>query len=137
MKNDIFVLDANTLISVFLLQKESTVVQAYKKAKSTGDLVMSPATYKDLSDAFLRSKFDRYVPLEDRIQILENLKTVVSFKEVTVSINACRDPKDNKYLELAVESKASCIITGDADLLVLHPFGGISILSPLDFLNNF
>lgn len=46
----------------------------------------------------------------------------------TVSI--CRDPKDNKYLELALSGKADCIITGDKDLLVLHPFDNIPILTP-------
>ena len=46
----------------------------------------------------------------------------------------CRDLKDNKFLELAVEAKAQCVITGDKDLLVLNPFRGIPILTPADFL---
>ncbi|MGN6530740.1 MAG: PIN domain-containing protein [Ginsengibacter sp.] len=45
--------------------------------------------------------------------------------------------KDNKYLELAVHYKASCIITGDKDLLVLHPFRNIPILTASDFLQTF
>lgn len=53
------------------------------------------------------------------------------------TITACRDPKDNKFLELAVAAKASCIITGDKDLLELHPFRGIPILTVNDFLNDF
>ncbi|TXD83186.1 putative toxin-antitoxin system toxin component, PIN family [Subsaximicrobium wynnwilliamsii] len=54
-----------------------------------------------------------------------------------ISITACRDPKDNKFLELAVAAKASCIITGDDDLLVLHPFRSIPIFNPSDFLSSF
>jgi len=46
---------------------------------------------------------------------------------------ACRDPK-NKFLEVAVTGKADVIVSGDQDLLVLHPFAGIPVLSPAAFL---
>jgi putative PIN family toxin of toxin-antitoxin system len=49
-------------------------------------------------------------------------------------IIACRDPKDDKFLEVAVTGKADVIVSGDQDLLVLHPFGGISIILPATFL---
>jgi len=48
---------------------------------------------------------------------------------------ACRDPKDNMFLECAVSIGASTIISGDDDLLVLNPFESIEILRPADFLN--
>lgn len=50
------------------------------------------------------------------------------------SVTACRDPKDNKFLEAALSGHADCIVTGDADLLVLNPFEGIPILRPAEFL---
>jgi putative PIN family toxin of toxin-antitoxin system len=49
-------------------------------------------------------------------------------------IIACRDAKDNKFLEVATAGKADVIVSGDADLLVLNPFEGISIVGPADFL---
>jgi putative PIN family toxin of toxin-antitoxin system len=49
-------------------------------------------------------------------------------------ISACRDPKDDKFLEVAVSGKADVIVSGDEDLLVLHPFAGIPILPPAAFL---
>ena len=48
----------------------------------------------------------------------------------------CRDAKDNKYLELAVNGSATHIITGDADLLVMNPFRGIAIVAPQEFLES-
>jgi len=54
-----------------------------------------------------------------------------------LSTKVCRDPKDNKYLELAVAANASCIVTGDQDLLVLNPFRNIPILTSADFLAQF
>ncbi|GGC71456.1 hypothetical protein GCM10011504_56420 [Siccirubricoccus deserti] len=46
----------------------------------------------------------------------------------------CRDAKDNEYLELALASSAWAIVSGDADLLVLHPWRGVRILQPADYL---
>ena len=54
--------------------------------------------------------------------------------EITESIRACRDPKDDQVLELAVCGRADWIITGDADLLVLDPFRGIRIVTPTNTL---
>ncbi len=51
-----------------------------------------------------------------------------------LTITACRDPKDNKFLEVAVAGRADVIVSGDKDLLVLHPLQGIAIESPRDFL---
>lgn len=49
-------------------------------------------------------------------------------------IMASRDPKDNIVLEVAVAGRADYIVTGDDDLLVLHPFENISIVRPAEFL---
>ena len=53
----------------------------------------------------------------------------------TEQITACRDPKDDKFLEVAVAGKADVIVSGDQDLLVLHPFSGIPIVQPATFLH--
>lgn len=50
--------------------------------------------------------------------------------DVTEVVTECRDPKDNKFLELAVSGKATCIVSGDKDLLALHPFRGIQMVAP-------
>ncbi|MGH8609458.1 MAG: putative toxin-antitoxin system toxin component, PIN family [Gammaproteobacteria bacterium] len=44
------------------------------------------------------------------------------------------DVRDDKFLELAVAGQAMCIITGDSDLLDLHPFRGIPIVTPAQFI---
>ncbi len=52
----------------------------------------------------------------------------------TRRITVCRDPKDDKFLEVAVAGRADAIVSGDLDLLVLSPFEGIPILEPAEFL---
>jgi predicted nucleic acid-binding protein len=49
-------------------------------------------------------------------------------------IRACRDPRDDKFLEVAVHGRADAIVTGDKDLLELNPFRGIAILTPSAYL---
>ena len=82
-----------------------------------------------------RSKFDRYIPLEKRLKFLNLLSLKAEMIEITTPINLCRDPKDNKFLELAVHGKADYLISGDQDLLILNPFQEITILSPQAFIS--
>ena len=49
----------------------------------------------------------------------------------------CRDPDDDKFLELALLGDADCLVTGDQDLLEMIPFRGIEILRPIEFLSLF
>lgn len=49
-------------------------------------------------------------------------------------VQACRDPKDDKFLDAALAGKADCLVSGDADLLALNPFESILILRPAEFL---
>jgi predicted nucleic acid-binding protein len=53
---------------------------------------------------------------------------------IIYSIQACRDPRDDKFLEVAVHGQSDLIVTGDGDLLALHPFRGIDILAPAAYL---
>ena len=57
--------------------------------------------------------------------------------QVSTTITACRDPKDDKILALAVDGRATLIVTGDDDLLSLDPFRGIRIERPDQFLKRF
>jgi putative PIN family toxin of toxin-antitoxin system len=87
---------------------------------------------------FLREKFDKYHPFEDRVKFLSYLEAqLLQWPQPVEKIKVCRDPKDDKYLELAVSAKAYCIITGDKDLLVLNPFENIPIISSAEFLTVF
>jgi uncharacterized protein len=91
------------------------------------------AVIAELSDVLSRPKCDRYVSAGDRLEFLAKTIRDAETVEVNLSITDCRDPKDNKFLELAVSGSATHLVTGDADLLALNPFRGITIVSPNDF----
>jgi putative PIN family toxin of toxin-antitoxin system len=94
----------------------------------------SPDTLDEAVEVLSREKFDRYVSWEPRQEFLEALANQSVVVEPEESIAACRDPGDNKFLEVAVEGQAAAIISGDKDLLELDPFHGIAIVEPAVFL---
>jgi uncharacterized protein len=70
---------------------------------------------------------------------LENLRRVFAAAElatITERVAGCRDPDDDKFLELAVNGHADAIISGDADLLVLDTSRGIPIIAPAAFAHT-
>lgn len=129
----LFVFDTNTLVSA-LLFVNSKPAQALTSAQVNGFLVCSRATYAELSEVLMRPKFDKYLSRESRQQFLTNYQNAVLWIDSTLIITDCRDSKDNKFLEVAVSSHASYIISSDDDLLVLHPYGDVQILTPANFL---
>jgi putative PIN family toxin of toxin-antitoxin system len=136
MKIDFWVFDTNTLMSA-LLFNDSLPGKALKKARQKGSLLISAETAHEYFDVFSRPKFDKYVSLETRLAFVENIITNALPVEIKEHITACRDPKDNKFLELAVNAGASAIVTGDKDLLILHPFQNIPIVPAAEFLQLF
>jgi len=127
------VVDNNALISRLLLPG-STPGRAVRKAVDAGQLLISEATLEELADLLSRAKFDRYISIQDRQEFIRLLGRVAELVPITYTIRACRDPEDDKILELAVNGNAELIVTGDRDLLVLHPFHGVQILSPAAYL---
>jgi putative PIN family toxin of toxin-antitoxin system len=135
-RTDKFIVDTNTLISSLLI-RDSTSFKAMEKARSKGSLIFSGDTFSEFAFVLLRKKFDRYFSQEERLQIIGKMSIEGVFETVISTRQESRDPKDDMFLNLAIDGNASCIITGDKDLLVLHPFHNIPIVSPFDFLNNF
>jgi putative PIN family toxin of toxin-antitoxin system len=136
MRTEFWILDTNILLRA-LMNENSVPGLALKRARETGTLLVSEEIASEYFDVFSRPKFERYVSLETRLAFIENIISNSLSIEPKERILACRDPKDNMFLELGVTAGASCIISGDQDLLVLHPFRTIPIISPGDFLNLF
>ena len=131
----VFILDANVIVSAVLLPRSLTR-KAFDKALREGEIVVSEAVVNELDEVLRRPKLNKYIHEEERIQFLMMLLRESRIVRVNRTVEDCRDPKDNKYLELALEAGATCIVSGDKDLLVLHPYYGIKIVNPKQFLNG-
>jgi uncharacterized protein len=127
------VVDTNALVSRLLLPR-SVPAAAVRKATAAGQLLISEATLAELADVLARPKFAAYVSIEDRRQFIRVLGRIAEMVPITRIIRECRDPKDDKVLELAVNGRADVIVTGDQDLLALNPFRGVPIVAPAQYL---
>jgi putative PIN family toxin of toxin-antitoxin system len=127
------VFDTNTLVSAYLFP-ELIPGQALAAALQHGRLLASLETVAELTQVLRRSKFDRYLSQKRREELLATTVIASDMIEVTSVVRDCPDPKDDKFLELAVDGNATTIITGDAGLLGLHPWRGIQILTSREYL---
>lgn len=133
MKADRLVLDTNVFISALLLAS-STAARVLDHAITCSQLVVTDATQRELIAAMLSPQFDRHVPKRRREALLMGLAPVLERVEVIQLVRLCRDPHDDAVLEAALNGTASAVITGDKNLLALHPFSGIAIVTPADYL---
>ena len=128
-----FVLDTNVVVSAVLI-KQSISRRAFDKAEQNGQLLLSILAIDELNEVLRRKKFNKYLTERERLRFLNVLIHKAKLIQIIETISVCRDPKDDKFLELAVNGQADAILSGDQDLLVLHPFQGIPIVAPRQFL---
>lgn len=131
-----FVLDTNILISV-AMAADSVPGVAFQRAAQLGAIVYSDSTFREFCETLNKPKLAGRISDLSRAFLIKLFMREFELVRPTETITDCRDPKDNKFLELAVAGGASVIITGDRDLLALHPFRGIEILTSADFLARY
>jgi uncharacterized protein len=99
MNPKLIVIDTNVLLSA-VLSPNGTARQALDKAYQQFKIAQSEETYQELKTRIYKPKFNKYISDQDREQFLEVVKKSSHFIEITSQINICRDPDDNKFLEL-------------------------------------
>ena len=109
------ILDTNVIISGVLFKGEA-IRSLLLYALNEYQLVFSQTTWDELASVFQRDVFEKIMPLGARLRVLAELASKVEVVQSTSTVSDCRDPKDNK------------------DLKVLHPYKGIAIQSPADFM---
>ena len=135
MNHKLIVIDTNILISAALSPDgtaRKALVKVYKKFK----IAQSKETYQELSTRIYKRKFDKYISDSEREEFLDVVNKYSQFIEIKSQINTCRDPDDNKFLELAKDANAEFLITGDQDLLSLKnlPEYQNKIITPREFI---
>lgn len=128
------VIDTNVFVSAVVFSP-SVPRQGVSKALRGGLLLFSEHTMDELKEVLFRSKFDRYISREERTLFLAQLGSVAEFVPIIQLVRECRDPKDDKFLEVALNGRANVIITGDAHLLGMHPWRAVAILTPTSYLS--
>ena len=128
------VVDTNVFVSA-ALKDQSLPALALHIVEERDVLLKSTATERQLFDVLARPHFAVLIAPATHAwlrKLLAEAETVT----ITERIAACRDPTDDKFLELAINGHADLIVSGDADLLVLNPFRGIPIVPPATFVQG-
>ncbi|MCG2842380.1 putative toxin-antitoxin system toxin component, PIN family [Sandaracinobacter sp. RS1-74] len=137
MKGEAFVLDTNVLISA-ALAANSPPAQVTLWVIAYGRLLFSEETFTEFRTRLWRPKFDKYLTIERRNQLLHDFSAIADWADISqISTPApSRDPNDDMFVQTAIAGTARWLVSGDRDLLEIPPFEGVTILSPADLLGK-
>lgn len=125
------VLDTNVLVSA-VLKKSSSPSLVLGLAQRDYTMLKSCESDKELRRVLLKPYIQKIVD-PSTTALIEAALQASELIAITRRITACRDPMDDKFLELAVNGNANVIISGDKDLLSMAEFQGVPIISPAMF----
>ena len=130
------VLDTTTLVSAFFWKGNE--FELFKKIEQgKAQLFISKNIVKEVEDVLNRPKFEGAIK---KVNINPNqiIQNIISVSHLVfgpkLNINVCRDPKDNKFLECAVNANVDYIVSGDKDLLSLEYYKNIKIVRTSEIL---
>lgn len=129
------ILDTNIFVSI-LIRPGRSFSSLIDYIDQHATILYSAETLTELIDVLRRAKFAKYTTAEDVAAFVKWVAEAGELVTVDESVTGSRDPKDNKFLALAIAGKADYLVTGDKDLLVLRVIGPTPILTPADFLNT-
>lgn len=131
------VLDTNLVVSA-VINPEGAASEALDIADTYFDIVASQETLSELIDVLSCEKFDRYAPREERKLFAMDYADTAKLVHVQTAVTECQDPKDNKFLALAVDSRAVLVVSGDKKHLTsMKQFQGIPIIGVREFLDSY
>ncbi|BAV63155.1 putative toxin-antitoxin system toxin component, PIN family [Sphingobium sp. GW456-12-10-14-TSB1] len=137
MKGDAFVLDTNVLISA-ALSAESPPARVTHWVIANARLIFAEPTFEEFRSRLWRPKFDRYLTIERRNQILHDFSAIADWVELNsdpLPVSS-RDPDDDMFIRAAIAGSARWLVSGDRDLLEVQGLPAPTIVSPADMLKR-
>ena len=128
------IIDTNLWISFIISNKLSLLDSLIFSGKIR--LIFSLELIKEIEATIAKPKLKKYFLSDGLVEMLTMFEPFIDLVEVKSVVSVCRDPKDNFLLELAKDSKADYILTGDKDLLAIAKFGKTKIMTVTSFLES-
>jgi putative PIN family toxin of toxin-antitoxin system len=130
------VLDTGVLVNALISRQGTTgaVLRALRDGRFVA--IYTTDILVEIIDVLGRPSFrTRYhIEPEDVAALINLVRLRGDLVTPTRKVTACRDPKDDKFLDAAFAGSVDCVVSGDAHLLTLSPFERIPILRPAEFL---
>jgi putative PIN family toxin of toxin-antitoxin system len=134
MKSKKVILDTNLWISFLISKKFNTIDSLI----NNGDIVLifSEESLEEFVTVVRRPKISKYITESDIDEILSLFHKYGKLIKVVSSVADCRDQKDNFLLNLAIDSYADYLVTGDSDLLTINHIKKTKIVTWNDFIKK-
>lgn len=129
------VFDTNVLVS-HLLFPLSEPGRAVREALTNHTLLVSEGTLAELASVLARPKCDTYLSAQERQAFVRAFESIAEAVVILERVRVCRDARDHKFLEVAINGRADVIVTGDSDLLVLNPFRRVAIVTTAQYTSG-
>ena len=130
------VIDTGVFVSALIRKQVTTgdVLRALRDGRFTA--IYTTEIVVEIIDVLGRADFRTkyHIEPDDMTALVNLIRLRGELVLPTHTVTACRDPKDDKFLEAALATQTDCIVSGDTDLLDLNPFEEIPILRPAEFL---
>jgi putative PIN family toxin of toxin-antitoxin system len=130
------VVDTNLWVSMALGSKTVTLQMQQILTHANLSIFTSIEQLEELTETLAKPKLQKYLTTQRTQQLFELIWQRAQLIPIISQNKICRDPKDDFIINLALDAQAHCIVTGDADLLVLNPIDALEILTMTDFLQN-
>lgn len=129
MKVKAVVIDTNVLISS-ILSPQGNPSKVVRHFVQHSRVLFSEETYEEFHSRLWRPKFDPYITIEKRKEILLDFSNIADWVEIGGDLKLSRDADDDKFIEVAVNGNADLLVSGDKDLTELKQVKGIPVYTP-------
>ncbi len=128
------ILDTNVIVSALISNGVPTDILYGIVLRKKAHLCLSVEIYNEYVDVLSREKFSRFKNfLENAATVLKELNNIGYYYETSQKVDVISDESDNKFLELAIESAANYLITGNTQDFNFNAFHQTEIVTPRQY----
>ena len=126
------IIDTNLLVSYIISGGHSALSTVIRNENHI--IIVSNELFQEYESVLKRPKFQKYFMNVGIDNVLQGFIKILTFVEVVCDFKFCRDPNDDFIIQLAIDSEADFLITGDKDILILKSFGNCKFLTLTEFI---
>jgi hypothetical protein len=131
------IVDTNVLVSSLIQRGYPSLIIAELYTSHKIELCLSEKLLQEYYEVLRRAKFNKYFDFVNRAEaLLAFIETRATFFTPTITLNVIKDFADNWLLELAVESRAEYLITGNSNDFTFSEYEGTKIINTKEYWLN-
>ena len=132
------IIDTNVLVSALIQRNYPNFILLYCVFENHVELCISDDLFEEYLKVLNRPKFSKYPDFQNKTEfVLAQIESKATKFYPKERLEILDDKDDNRLLELASESKADFIITGNTNDFTMTDFKGTKVVSPKAYWDNF